>query len=46
MSVATVADAASRPTRVPVIVQRLALALLLLGTWWLISLAVPPWRIR
>src|SRR4249919_2994349 len=43
MSVATVADAASRPTRVPVIVQRLALALLLLGAWWLISLAVPPY---
>src|SRR6185369_2645601 len=43
MSVATVADAASRPTRVPVIVQRLALGLLLLGAWWLISLAVPPY---
>ena len=43
MSVATVADAAGRPTRVPVIVQRLALALLLLGAWWLISLAVPPY---
>src|SRR6476659_8165418 len=43
MSVATVADAAGRPTRVPVILQRLALALLLLGAWWLISLAVPPY---
>src|SRR6187549_1031827 len=43
MSVATVAGAAGRPTRVPVIVQRLALALLLLGAWWLISLAVPPY---
>ena len=43
MSVASVADAAGRPTRVPVILQRLALALLLLGAWWLISLAVPPY---
>src|SRR3954466_10229616 len=43
MSVATVADAAGRPTRVPIIVQRLALALLLLGAWWLISLGVPPY---
>src|ERR1700750_667181 len=41
MSVATVADA-GRPTRVPGIVQRLALALLLLRAWWLIALAVPP----
>ena len=43
MSAATVADAAGRPARVPVIVQRIALALLLLGAWWLISLAVPPY---
>ncbi len=31
MSAATVVDAAGRPARVPVIVQRIALALLLLG---------------
>ena len=43
MSAATVVDAAGRPARVPVIVQRIALALLLLGAWWLISLAVPPY---
>src|SRR5260370_12348329 len=43
MSVATGASAAGRPTRVPVILQRLALALLLLAVWWLISLAVPPY---
>ena len=43
MSAATVVAAAGRPARVPLIVQRLALALLLLGAWWLISLAVPPY---
>jgi NitT/TauT family transport system permease protein len=43
MSAATVVDAAGRPARVPVIVQRIALALILLGAWWLISLAVPPY---
>ena len=42
MSVA--AGVASRPTaRVPVVAQRIALALLLLAVWWLISLAVPPY---
>src|SRR5215470_1923571 len=35
--------AAARPPRVPVVVQRLALALLLLGLWWLVSLGAPPY---
>src|SRR5882672_6123897 len=43
MAMATTADAASRPTRVPLLVQRLALALSLLAIWWLVSLAVPPY---
>src|SRR5260370_36842630 len=43
MSVITDAGAASRPTRGPVVAQRLALALLLLAVWWLVSLAVPPY---
>lgn len=34
---------AARPARVPVVLQRLALALLLLGMWWLVSLAAPPY---
>lgn len=38
-----VAEAAGRPGRVPVFAQRLALALLLLALWWLVSLAVPPY---
>src|SRR3981189_3333666 len=39
-----VADIARRPTaRIPVFAQRLALALMLLAVWWLISLAVPPY---
>src|SRR5262249_62365261 len=37
------ADAAGGSGRVPVVVQRLALALLLLAAWWLIALAVPPY---
>src|SRR5258708_18178642 len=43
MTLSTTADAARRPTRVPLIVRRLALALLLLAVWWLVSLAVPPY---
>ena len=43
MAMATTADAARRSARVPVIVQRLALALLLLALWWLVSLTVPPY---
>src|SRR5215469_3233786 len=43
MTAAVTAAAAARPARVPVVVQRLALALLLLALWWLISLAVPPY---
>src|ERR1700731_3465378 len=38
-----VVAAAGRPGRVPVVAQRLALALLLLALWWLVSLAVPPY---
>jgi len=34
---------AARPTRVPVVLQRVALALLLIAIWWLVSLAVPPY---
>jgi NitT/TauT family transport system permease protein len=37
------ADVARRPARVPVVVQRLALALLLLAAWWLVSLGAPPY---
>jgi NitT/TauT family transport system permease protein len=36
-------DAAARPPRVPVVLQRLALALLLLALWWLVSLGAPPY---
>src|SRR5712675_2113803 len=43
MSVVTDAGAASRPARIPVFAQRLALALLLLAVWWMVSLAVPPY---
>ena len=43
MAMATTADAARRSARVPVIVQRLALALLLLALWWLVSLTAPPY---
>jgi NitT/TauT family transport system permease protein len=43
MSVAASAGSAGRRTRVPVFAQRLALALLLLAIWWLVSLAVPPY---
>src|SRR5262249_58349192 len=43
MTAAVTAAAAARPAGVPVVVQRLALALLLLALWWLISLAVPPY---
>src|SRR5712691_9177915 len=37
------AVAAVRPARVPVFMQRLALAGLLVALWWLVSLAVPPY---
>jgi NitT/TauT family transport system permease protein len=43
MSVAASAGSAGGRTRVPVFAQRLALALLLLAIWWLVSLAVPPY---
>jgi NitT/TauT family transport system permease protein len=43
MTVATTAAAPARRARVPVFAQRLALALLLLGLWWLLSLAAPPY---
>jgi NitT/TauT family transport system permease protein len=43
MSVAASAGSAGGRTRVPVFAQRLALALLLLAMWWLVSLAVPPY---
>src|SRR5712692_4606837 len=43
MSTAAAAGATGRSMRVPVFVQRLALALFLLALWWLISLAVPPY---
>jgi NitT/TauT family transport system permease protein len=39
----TLADVARRPARVPVVVQRLVLALLLLTAWWLVSLGAPPY---
>jgi NitT/TauT family transport system permease protein len=43
MSVAASAGSAGGRTRVPVFAQRLALALLLLAIWWLVSFAVPPY---
>jgi NitT/TauT family transport system permease protein len=43
MSIAASAGSAGGRTRVPVFAQRLALALLLLAIWWLVSLAVPPY---
>src|SRR5215470_20031291 len=43
MNTATAADLTGRAARVPVFVQRLALAALLIALWWLISLAVPPY---
>jgi NitT/TauT family transport system permease protein len=43
MTAATTVETTARAGRVPVVVQRLALALLLIALWWLISLAVPPY---
>ena len=43
MSAATFHDAASRSVRVPVVLQRLALALIILAVWWLVSLTVQPY---
>jgi NitT/TauT family transport system permease protein len=43
MSTAAALDTAGRIGRVPVFVQRIALALILLALWWLISLAAPPY---
>jgi NitT/TauT family transport system permease protein len=43
MSVAITAAAPARRARVPVFAQRLVLAALLLGLWWLLSLAAPPY---
>jgi len=43
VSAATFHDAASRSVRVPVVLQRLALALIILAVWWLVSLTVQPY---
>ena len=43
MSAATFHDAATRSVRVPVVLQRLALALIILAVWWLVSLTVQPY---
>ena len=43
MSSATFNNAASRSVRVPVVLQRLALALIILAVWWLVSLTVQPY---
>jgi len=43
VSAATFHDAASRSIRVPVVLQRLALALIILAVWWLVSLTVQPY---
>jgi len=43
VSSATFHDAASRSVRVPVVLQRLALALIILAVWWLVSLTVQPY---
>jgi NitT/TauT family transport system permease protein len=43
MSVGAATVAPARRARVPVFAQRLALAVLLIGVWWLISLALPPY---
>jgi NitT/TauT family transport system permease protein len=43
MTAATAVAGGGRLGRVPVFVQRLALALLLVALWWLVSLAVPPY---
>jgi NitT/TauT family transport system permease protein len=36
-------DAVRRPGRMPLVLQRLLLAVVLLALWWLISLATPPY---
>jgi hypothetical protein len=43
VSAATFHDRASRSVRVPVVLQRLALALIILAVWWLVSLTVQPY---
>jgi len=43
VSSATFNNAASRSVRVPVVLQRLALALIILAVWWLVSLTVQPY---
>jgi NitT/TauT family transport system permease protein len=43
VSVATYSDASGRFGRVPVVVQRLALALIIIAVWWLVSLTVQPY---
>jgi NitT/TauT family transport system permease protein len=43
VSVATYSDASGRSGRVPVVVQRLALALIIIAVWWLVSLTVQPY---
>jgi NitT/TauT family transport system permease protein len=43
VSAATFHEAASRSVRVPVVLQRLALALIILAVWWLVSLTVQPY---
>jgi NitT/TauT family transport system permease protein len=43
VSVATYSDASNRSGRVPVVVQRLALALIIIAVWWLVSLTVQPY---
>jgi NitT/TauT family transport system permease protein len=43
VSAATFHDAASRSGRVPLVLQRLALAFIILAVWWLVSLTVQPY---
>jgi NitT/TauT family transport system permease protein len=43
VSAATFPDAARRSVRIPVVLQRLALAVLILAVWWLVSLTTQPY---